>query len=227
LRAAIVGHGLEVRNGLLEVGESGALTLTRACCRRGSVLVVGALVGIGRLATTPAATTATLATTASAGAAFAITRGAVGVTRTTGLCVGRLTLRLGLLIRVPRLWPRAITGGVGATGRLCRAPTTVGGASRIAWPRLTRGGGGSRRIWVGHDVLSLSCSCRQESEQVFRLFMAILGGWFLGCFCGFSARISRRRIYLCNRIVQKDFGWLNVCWRGETVSDTAPAHVIW
>jgi hypothetical protein len=156
LSVAIVGHGLEVCNGFLEVGESGTLALTRACCRRDCVFVIGTLVGSGNLPTSTA-TTATLGTTAPARAAFAITRGSIGVTRASdaGLRVGRLTLRLGFFVRVPRLRPRAITGCVGATGRLCRAPATVRGASRVALLGLTRGGGGSRRIGVGHDVLSL------------------------------------------------------------------------
>ena len=44
-------------------------------------------------------------------------------------------------------------------------------------------------------------------------------------FLRFSARCSRRRIYLWNRIVQKGSGWMNVCWGGETVSDSPAAHV--
>ena len=158
---AVIRHGLEVCNSLLEIGESGTLALARACCRRGCILVVGALVSIrGLLSSTTTATTAALGTTASARATFAITRGAIGVTGATspGLRVGWLTLRLVLLVRVSGVRPGAISGGAGATGRLCRAPATVRGASRIALLGLTRGGGGSRRIGVGHDVLSLTCS---------------------------------------------------------------------
>ena len=125
---AVTRHGLEVCDSLLEVGESGTPALARACCcRRGRVLVIGALVSIRRLLSTTTTTTTGLGTASSARAAFAITGGAIGVTGATspGLRVGWLTLRLVLLVRVPGVGPGAISGGAGASGRLSGAPATV------------------------------------------------------------------------------------------------------